>query len=140
MHAKIPVIWGTDAVHGNNNVYGATLFPHNIGLGAARDPSWSSSIGAGDRQADPRHRHRLGVRAHPGRGARRPLGPHLRELLGRSRIARARATRGAYVKGLQGTLRADDANVIATAKHFIGDGGTDKGRTRASTRLDQGRA
>jgi len=34
---SIPLIWGSDAVHGNNNVYGATLFPHNIGLGAAGD-------------------------------------------------------------------------------------------------------
>jgi len=32
----IPIIYGTDAVHGNNNVYGATVFPHNIGLGATR--------------------------------------------------------------------------------------------------------
>src|SRR6478752_3427796 len=39
MKVKIPVIWGTDAVHGHNNVYGATLFPHNIGLGAAHDPA-----------------------------------------------------------------------------------------------------
>src|SRR5690348_490180 len=35
---KVPVIWGTDAVHGDSNVFGATLFPHNIGLGAAHDP------------------------------------------------------------------------------------------------------
>ena len=39
MAVKVPVIWGTDAVHGHNNVYGATLFPHNIGLGAAHDPA-----------------------------------------------------------------------------------------------------
>ena len=37
-NAGIPIIWGTDAVHGHNNVIGATIFPHNIGLGAARDP------------------------------------------------------------------------------------------------------
>ena len=36
--AGIPIVWGTDAVHGHNNVMGATLFPHNIGLGATRDP------------------------------------------------------------------------------------------------------
>ena len=36
---KVPVIWGTDAVHGHNNVWGMTLFPHNIGLGAANDPA-----------------------------------------------------------------------------------------------------
>ncbi|MGJ3627681.1 glycoside hydrolase family 3 N-terminal domain-containing protein [Sphingomonas sp. MMS24-JH45] len=43
---KIPMIWGTDAVHGNNNIVGATLFPHNIGLGAARDPALMERIGA----------------------------------------------------------------------------------------------
>nr|BFE78683.1 hypothetical protein GCM10020093_012840 [Planobispora longispora] len=42
---KIPVIWGIDAVHGNNNVYGATVFPHNIGLGAAQDPCLVRDIG-----------------------------------------------------------------------------------------------
>ncbi len=44
--AKIPLIWGTDAVHGHNNVIGATLFPHNIGLGAANDPALVREIGA----------------------------------------------------------------------------------------------
>ena len=43
--APIPVIWGTDAVHGHNNVIGATLFPHNIGLGAARNPDLIEKIG-----------------------------------------------------------------------------------------------
>ena len=43
--AGIPVLWGTDAVHGHNNVYGATLFPHNIGLGAAHDPVLVEKIG-----------------------------------------------------------------------------------------------
>ena len=41
----IPIIWGSDAVHGNNNVYGMTLFPHNIGLGAAGDPELLHRIG-----------------------------------------------------------------------------------------------
>ncbi len=41
----IPVIWGTDAVHGHNNVYGATVFPHNIGLGAANNPGLMRDIG-----------------------------------------------------------------------------------------------
>src|SRR4029453_15449834 len=45
MKRKVPVIWGTDAVHGHNNVYGATLFPHNIGLGAAHDPQLIERIG-----------------------------------------------------------------------------------------------
>src|SRR3954452_25325486 len=42
----IPIIWGTDAVHGHNNVVGATLFPHNIGLGAMNDPDLMERIGA----------------------------------------------------------------------------------------------
>ena len=45
MATPIPLIWGTDAVHGHNNVRGATLFPHNIGLGAAHDPDLLRRIG-----------------------------------------------------------------------------------------------
>src|SRR5882757_6327489 len=41
----IPIMWGTDAVHGHNNVIGATLFPHNVGLGAAHDPDLIQRIG-----------------------------------------------------------------------------------------------
>ena len=43
----IPMIWGTDAVHGHNNIPGATVFPHNIGLGATRNPSLLGKIGEG---------------------------------------------------------------------------------------------
>ena len=43
--AGIPIVWGTDAVHGHNNVVGATLFPHNIGLGAANDSDLMKKIG-----------------------------------------------------------------------------------------------
>src|SRR5690606_9083674 len=42
----IPIVWGTDAVHGHANIIGATLFPHNIGLGAMRDPELIERIGA----------------------------------------------------------------------------------------------
>ena len=42
---RIPVMWGSDAVHGHNNIVGATLFPHNIGLGAARNPALMERIG-----------------------------------------------------------------------------------------------
>ncbi|HBW99188.1 MAG TPA: beta-glucosidase, partial [Pseudoalteromonas sp.] len=44
--SKIPTMWGTDAVHGHNNVIGATLFPHNIGLGAANNPALIEQIAA----------------------------------------------------------------------------------------------
>lgn len=43
----IPIIYGIDAVHGNNNVYGATIFPHNIGLGATRSDPDSHSLSFG---------------------------------------------------------------------------------------------
>ncbi|MGA0432666.1 MAG: glycoside hydrolase family 3 N-terminal domain-containing protein, partial [Luminiphilus sp.] len=45
-NAGIPIIWGTDAVHGHNNVIGATLFPHNVALGAVRDSDLIGRIGA----------------------------------------------------------------------------------------------
>lgn len=45
---QIPLIYGIDAVHGNNNVYGATIFPHNVGLGCTRyanhNGSWNSWV------------------------------------------------------------------------------------------------
>ena len=75
-----PMIYGIDAVHGHNNVYGATIFPHNIGLGATRDPALVQQHRPGHRRGGRRHRHRLGLRALPVRGAQRPLGPHLRVL------------------------------------------------------------
>ena len=43
---KIPILWGTDAVHGHNNVIGATIFPHNIGLGATRNTNLLKKIGS----------------------------------------------------------------------------------------------
>ena len=51
MAIKVPVIWGIDAVHGNNNVVGATIYPHNIGLGAAHDPKLAGEIGAATARA-----------------------------------------------------------------------------------------
>jgi len=124
---KIPIIWGTDAVHGHNNVFGATLFPHNIGLGAAQDPCLVRKVA----QATA-----LQVRVT---GLDWTFAPTVAvprdDRWGRTyegysedpRITRAYATEA--VLGLQGTgdRRIDKAGVIATAKHFIGDGGTDKG-------------
>lgn len=125
MKAPVPVIWGTDAVHGHNNVFGATIFPHNIGLGAARDPGLIEEMGAAVGKA---------VRAS---GINWVFAPTL-AVVQDSRWGRTyesfsddpalvRSYGAAYVKGLQGDLR-DDANVIATAKHFIGDGGTLHGK------------
>ena len=120
----IPIIWGTDAVHGHSNVHRATLFPHNIGLGAARDPALVQRIGASVGRA---------VRAT---GLRWNFAPTLAvardDRWGRAYEsfsedpALVRAYAGAYVAGLQGDLSAD-THIVATAKHFIGDGGTERG-------------
>lgn len=133
----IPVIWGTDAVHGHNNVFGATLFPHNIGLGATASPELLRLIGAATARevaatgiywnfaptlAVPRNdrwgRTYEGYSEHPGLVAE--LG-------------------AALIEGMQGAVGRDfmaPGKVLATAKHFLGDGGTangvDQGVTLAS--------
>jgi beta-glucosidase len=131
---KVPVIWGTDAVHGHSNVFGATLFPHNIGLGAAHDPELIRQIGAATARA---------VRAT---GVDWAFAPTL-AVAQNARWGRTyesfsnygplvRAYANAYVTGLQGDF--GDANVMATAKHFIGDGatanGTDQGDAKVGRR------
>ncbi len=127
MPTQVPVIWGIDAIHGNSNVYGATLFPHNIGLGAAHNAKLVGKMAAEVGKA---------VRAT---GISWVFAPTL--AVGRdARWGRAyesfsedgalvRDYGAAYVTGLQGNFK-HDANVIATAKHFIGDGGTDQGKDR----------
>ena len=76
----IPMIYGVDAVHGHNNLYGATIFPHNVGLGAANDADLMKRIGRGHRPRDDGDRRPLGLRPRAGSRARHPLGPHLRRL------------------------------------------------------------
>ena len=117
---KIPVIWGTDAVHGDSNVFGATLFPHNIGLGATHDPALIHAIGVATARA---------VRATGVDWAFAPTlavaqdarwGRTYESFSNDGPLVRTYAR--AYVSGLQGDF--GDANVMATAKHFIGDGAT----------------
>jgi beta-glucosidase len=133
MKVKVPLIWGTDAVHGHNNVYGATLFPHNIGLGAAHDPELMKRIGHATAEL---------VRAT---GISWAFAPTLAVVQnprwGRtyesysSDPALVRSYAEAMVGGLQGKL-GSSTSVIATAKHWLGDGGTfhgvDQGETRTS--------
>lgn len=124
MAVKVPILWGTDAVHGHNNVYGATLFPHNIGLGAADDVELVREIGASVGKA---------VRATGIDWVFAPTLAVARDVRwGRTYesfsedAARVRTYARAYVSGLQGVL-GGAGSVIATAKHFVGDGGTDQG-------------
>lgn len=133
MPVKVPVIWGTDAVHGHNNVRGATLFPHNIGLGAANDPALIMRIG----QATARAVRATGITwafAPTLAVVQNPRWGRTYESYS-SDPALVRTYAEAMIRGLQGDLKGGD-DVLATAKHFIGDGGTlhgkDQGETRAS--------
>jgi len=131
----VPAIWGTDAVHGHNNVIGATIFPHNIGLGATNNPSLMGAIGEATA---------LEVAVT---GIDWVFAPTLavvrNDRWGRTyegysedpEIVNAYA--GKIVEGLQGTASAGDlfgaSHIVATAKHFIGDGGTDNGIDQGNT-------
>ncbi|WP_137226596.1 exo 1,3/1,4-beta-D-glucan glucohydrolase [Shewanella sp. MEBiC00475] len=129
---NIPTMWGTDAVHGHNNVIGATLFPHNIGLGAANNPKLIEQIAAITAQE---------VMVTGIDWVFAPTVAVVRDdRWGRTyegysedpQIVKAYAY--AIVEGLQGSVKADflsDQHVISTVKHFIGDGGTENG-------IDQG--
>lgn len=130
--AAIPVLWATDAVHGHNNVKGATLFPHNIGLGAARNPELIRQIGAAT------------AREVAVTGLDWNFAPTLAvardDRWGRTYEAYAEDPELLYdygkamVEGLQGAPNSDEffgaGRVIATAKHYIADGGTDGGIDR----------
>ena len=128
--AGIPALWGTDAVHGHNNIVGATLFPHNIGLGAANNPSLMHQIGT------------ITAKEILVTGLDWTFAPTIAvvrdDRWGRTYEsfsedpAIVREFAGHLVEGLQGKLSdntfLDEDHLIATAKHFIGDGGTIGGR------------
>ena len=135
----IPIVWGTDAVHGHNNVIGATLFPHNVGLGAAHDPDLVQRIGEATAQE---------VAATGIDWTFAPTVAVVRDShWGRSyegyseRPDIVRAYAGRMVQGLQGTVDTpsflDGNHVLATAKHFIGDGGTNHGIDRGNNRSSE---
>ncbi|GAA4563021.1 glycoside hydrolase family 3 N-terminal domain-containing protein [Micromonospora coerulea] len=122
---QIPLIYGIDAVHGHGNVYGATVFPHNVGLGATRDPALVERVG---------HATATEVRAT---GIPWNFAPCLcvsrDERWGRSYESFGEdpalvVSMETVIEGLQGRRpgQLDDADrVLATAKHYAGDGDTD---------------
>jgi len=127
--ARVPLLFGVDAVHGHNNIFGATIFPHNIGLGSAHDPDLIRRIGAGTAEeiaatgADWTFAPTLAVPRDDRWG---------RTLEGYAEIPEVQtAYAGAMVEGLQGVLSADrpigPESVVSSAKHFLADGGTDDG-------------
>ncbi|MFG2638845.1 glycoside hydrolase family 3 N-terminal domain-containing protein [Streptomyces sp. NPDC048362] len=137
---QIPVIFGDDAIHGHGHLSGATIMPHNIGLGATRDPQLVQRTGE--------------VTAAELRATGSPwvLGPCLcvsrDERWGRSyesfgedpKLVQSMET---IIQGLQGRSDGRDLShpdkVLATAKHFVGDGGTAFGSSANGTyTIDQG--
>lgn len=135
----IPLIYGVDAVHGHNNVYGAVIFPHNVGLGAANNPQLMERIGqvtAQEMVATGIYWNFAPVVAVPQdiRWGRTYEGysedPEIVSSLS-----------AAYIRGLQNADGERDlaapATVLATPKHFVGDGGTSWG-TSTVYRIDQG--
>ncbi|VVT21982.1 1,4-beta-D-glucan glucohydrolase [Sphingomonas sp. EC-HK361] len=133
----VPVIWGTDAVHGANNIVGATLFPHNIGLGAMRDPALIRKIGAAT------------ALETAATGIDWSFAPTLAvvqdDRWGRTYESYSEdpAIVASYaapmVEGVQGTVGKDflaPGHVISSVKHFVGDGGTG-GRDQGDTRVPE---
>lgn len=131
----IPIIYGVDAVHGHNNVWGATIFPHNIGLGATRDPELVRRIGAATAEEV------------AGTGVDWTFAPCLcvarDDRWGRTyesfgedpEIPTAMTT---IVTGFQGpVLGGSPTSILATAKHYIGDGGTTGGVDQGDTRISE---
>jgi beta-glucosidase len=131
----IPIIYGIDAVHGHNNVYGATIFPHNIGLGATRDAALVQQIG------------QAVAEEVAGTGIDWTFAPCLcvarNERWGRTyesfgedpSLVQSMTT---VVTGFQGTaLGGSPTSVLATAKHYVGDGGTTGGVNEGNTQLPE---
>ena len=132
---KIPLIYGIDAVHGHNNVVGATIFPHNIGLGATRDPQIVEAVARATA---------LEVAAT---GIDWDFAPCLAVpddfRWGRTYEGFSENTElvselgGAAVRGYQSAEIDNPNGVLACAKHFIGDGGVAFG-TGINSLIDQG--
>lgn len=136
----VPILFGVDAVHGHSNLPGATIFPHNIGLGAAHDPQLIERIGAAT------------AAEIAGSGIEWTFAPTLavpqdlrwgRSYEGFSADPAQVASYGkAMTLGLQGTLQPGQplaANRVAsTAKHFLADGGTQDGRDQGDARIAEG--
>jgi beta-glucosidase len=133
----IPIIYGVDAVHGHNNLKGAVIFPHNIGLGATRDPDLVREIGrvtALEMAATNIYWNYAPVLA---------VGQDIR--WGRTYEVYSENTdlvtelSVAYLEGLQGDDLSDPLTVLGTPKHYVGDGGTLWGTSlRAGWKIDQG--
>jgi len=132
---KIPLLYGIDAVHGNNNIEGAVIFPHNIGLGAMHDPKLI------ERAARVTAEETLGV------GVQWAFAPCI-AVAQNERWGRTYESFGdspdlvsplgaAAVRGLQGKKLSGRESILACAKHYIGDGGTENGKDQGNDVCDE---
>jgi beta-glucosidase len=133
----VPILYGVDAVHGHNNVHGAVIFPHNIGLGATRDPDLVERIG----RVTAEEVLATGVDwtfAPVVAAARDERWGRTYEAFGEtSELAEQLAP--AAIRGLQGArLGKEPSSVLACAKHFLGDGATELGDDQGDAKLDDG--
>ena len=121
----VPVIWGTDAVHGHNNLRGATIFPHNIGLGAINDPDLIGEIATAT------------AREVGATGIDWTFAPTLAQAKDYrwGRTYESYSDDPAIVESYGRVMveRIEAEGIAATAKHFIGDGGTRAGRDQGNT-------
>lgn len=140
----IPMIYGIDAVHGHNNVYNATIFPHNIGLGATRDPELVRRIG----EATALEVRATGIPyvfAPCIAVCRDPRWGRCYESYSEDPQIVQEMTE--IIPGLQGEIPSNSrkgvpyvggkTKVAACAKHFVGDGGTTKGINENNTVIDR---
>jgi beta-glucosidase len=126
----IPLIYGVDAVHGHNNMWGATIFPHNIGLGASRNPD----LVARTARVTARELLAVGVHWDFAPAVSVPQDPRWgRTYEGFSSDTAIVSELGAaYIRGLQTDSLDHPEAVLASAKHFVGDGGTTWGTTKTA--------
>ncbi len=133
---KIPLIYGIDAVHGHNNIIGATIFPHHLGMGATHDAKLVTRA------------ERVTAEEVAGTGIRWAFAPCIAvvqdERWGRTYESYSEDPKlvselgAASTTGFQGRkLSADPASVLACAKHFLGDGGTTNGIDQGNTVCDE---
>ena len=134
----IPLLYGVDALHGHNNIPGAVIFPHNIGLGCAHDPKLVEHI------------TRITAEEVRATGINWAFAPCVTvpqdERWGRTYEGfsespdMVKVLGAAAVRGLQGSKLNDPRSVVACAKHFVGDGGTAYGSAlpKDGRWLDQG--
>jgi len=138
----IPILYGIDTVHGDGNMDGATVFPHNIGLGATRDPALVRRVehvaASETRSTGPQWAFAPCVCV-----ARDDRWGRIYESFGESpALVESMETAIAGLQGPPGHL-ADNDRVLATAKHFAGDGLTTYGtgsnsQTTGTYPIDQG--